>query len=185
MRSTAYVVPCARPPLSFCFGGAGYEAITFSISGVGGGNLETPPAQQRRRGSYPSLDRILCGFALSLVFRDVWAIELVEKLQGLSWAGAVGSAHELFAPARPINCVQRMGRGPARPIALSIFTARSIRTPNTSTLPNPARSMTLTSKLTRYGLQTGQPVDFTGRATRRPMDCFVQKSESICDDFSF
>ena len=40
-----------RKPL-FCFGGAGYEAITLSLSWVGGGSPKTPRTEQRRWCSY-------------------------------------------------------------------------------------------------------------------------------------
>ena len=47
---------------------------------VGRGSPKMPPAEQRRRCSYRSLERILCVLGLSLGSRAVWAIELVGKL---------------------------------------------------------------------------------------------------------
>ena len=71
-----------RQPLFF-FGGAGEETITLRVSWVGGKSPKIPPAEKRRRCSYGSLvkiERIVCVLGLSLGFRGVWAIVLVEKL---------------------------------------------------------------------------------------------------------
>ena len=42
------------------------SAITLSVSCVGGGSPKVPPAEQRRRCGYRSLERILCVLGVSL-----------------------------------------------------------------------------------------------------------------------
>ena len=44
--------------LYFFFGGVGEEAITFRVSRVGRGSPKMPPAEQRRRCSHQSLERV-------------------------------------------------------------------------------------------------------------------------------
>ena len=48
---------------------------------MGGGSPQIPHAEQRRRYSYRSLERILCVLGLCLVSHAVWAIVLFDKMR--------------------------------------------------------------------------------------------------------
>ena len=69
MKAKACDVACAPPPAAVFLGGAQVRQLpdsTLRVSRMGGGSPKTPRAEQRRRWSYPSLERILIALGRSL-----------------------------------------------------------------------------------------------------------------------
>ena len=69
-----------RAAASLSFLAAQARKLSLTVAWVGGGTSNIPRAEQRRRCSYRSLERILCVLGRSLGSRAICAIELVEKL---------------------------------------------------------------------------------------------------------